>query len=183
MRNFVGDSRLVHGRNGVPASHDGDRSLRRSLCHSVSNRERPLRERGHLEDAHGAIPNDCLGMGQLGAESCNRFRPNIQAHPVVRRRAHCCYLRLGVRFELRAQHVIARQQQGEVALSRLFEQLARQDGGFRRSEIPERAVNHGHKHIRLMRFDGNCQQLLETGIAGEIDRRPVFHEDEVANVG
>src|SRR5690348_3660100 len=62
---LVGELRLRDDGEAVAAADDGRRAALGRLGHRLGHREAALRERRHLEDAHRAVPEDGLRLGDV----------------------------------------------------------------------------------------------------------------------
>mmetsp|Transcript_57453 Transcript_57453/g.136798 ORF Transcript_57453/g.136798 Transcript_57453/m.136798 type:complete len:350 (-) Transcript_57453:268-1317(-) len=74
---------LLAGRRGVPAADDGDHSLASGLHHGVHQLLGAALKLRHLEDAHGAVPNDGLGLSHRLGVALNGGGAAVQAHEAL----------------------------------------------------------------------------------------------------
>src|SRR6202158_1999605 len=65
VRNFVCNTGLMDGGNGVATTNDRSGSAGSGGGNGFGHFERALGESGHFEYAHGAIPNDGFGRGNF----------------------------------------------------------------------------------------------------------------------
>src|SRR5688500_10638031 len=79
VRHLVAELGRGQDRQAVAAAHDRLGALGRGLGHGLGHREAALRERLHLEDAHGAVPEDGLGLHDLLGEELDGAGPDVDA--------------------------------------------------------------------------------------------------------
>src|SRR5947199_404874 len=106
----------VDGGDGIAAANDGSGATRGSRGDGFGYFESSFGERGHLEYAHGAVPDDGFGGGNFLAVGVDGFRADVETHPTVGRCGNGNRFRGGVRFEFSANDVIDGKKQGEFFL-------------------------------------------------------------------
>src|SRR6266403_1056501 len=126
MGNFVREAGLMNGCNGVAASDNGSSAGTCGGSDGFGNLERAFRESGHLEYAHGTVPDDGFCGGNFLAIGFDGLGTDIQAHPAVGCSGDGNCLRRGVRFEFRADDVIDGKQEREFLLLRFATQAPRE---------------------------------------------------------
>src|SRR5215472_6534376 len=82
--NFTGNPRLLNRGDGISAANDGSGSSVGGGSDGFGNFQRALGEGRHLEDAHGAVPNDSFCRGDFLFVGLDGLRTDVQAHPAVR---------------------------------------------------------------------------------------------------
>src|SRR4029077_18195258 len=82
VRNSSGDAGLVNGSDRVASSHDGGCAGAGGNSDGSGDFERAGSKSGHLEDAHGAVPNDGSGFGDFRGKRGDSFWPDVEAHLV-----------------------------------------------------------------------------------------------------
>src|SRR5437879_6391738 len=122
MGDFVREAELMNGCDGVAASDDGSSASACSGSYGFGDLERAFRESGHLEYAHGTVPDDGFCARNFLAVGFDGFRANVQAHPPVGCGGDGNGLRRGVRFEFRADDVSNGKQELEFLLLRFATQ-------------------------------------------------------------
>src|SRR5262245_24866625 len=80
MRDPIGDAGLVDGGNGIAAADDRGAFY---LGDGASNRVRATRESGNLEDTHGTVPDNGLGILDHARVQRNRLRADVETHPIA----------------------------------------------------------------------------------------------------
>ena len=83
MAHLGGQAALVHGADGVASADDGDGAiLLGGLGHGLADAEGALGEVAHLEAAHGAVPDDGLGLGDEVGVFLDGLGADVQRHEV-----------------------------------------------------------------------------------------------------
>src|SRR6267142_4314059 len=126
MGDFVREAGVMNGCDGVAASNDGSSAGACGSSDAFGNLERTFRESGHLEYAHGAVPDDGFCGGNFLTIGFDGFGTDIQAHPAVGCGRDGNGLRRGISLEFRADDVIDRKQQCEFLLLRFGTQAPRE---------------------------------------------------------
>src|SRR6266516_2309868 len=62
-------------------------------------------------------------------------------------------------------------------------QAAREQGGFRRSHISERAIDYCYQKVGIVRTNRDRQEFMKSGVAGEINGGTVPDKNQIADVG
>ena len=76
----VGDAGLLDGCDRVSAADDGGGVVVAGDCHG--NLVSAAGEGGHLEDAHGAVPDNGAGFGDLVFEERDGLGADVEGHPL-----------------------------------------------------------------------------------------------------
>ena len=186
MRHLVRQAALVHGADAVATADDahgaacGDR---------LADGRRALGEGGHLEAAHGAVPDDGLGRFDRGGVEGRRFGADVQRHPVGGDLV-AGHLRAGVGGELVGADVVDRQQElhalragefqhlpGVVKLVELAERLAdivalRLEKGVGHAAADDQNVDLGQQVLHDGQFVGDlgAAEDRHEGVGGVLDR-------------
>src|SRR6266403_938665 len=126
MGDVVREAGPMNGCDGVAASDDGSSAGAGGGSDGFGDLDRAFCERGHLEYAHGAVPDDGFCARNFLAVGFDAFRANVQAHPPVGCGGEGNGLRRGVRFEFRADDVIHGKQEREFLLLGFFTQTPRE---------------------------------------------------------
>ena len=80
MGDFGGDAGLLDGCYGVSSADDGGGVG--VAGYGVGDGVGALGEGGHLEDAHGAVPDDGVGVGDLFGEESDGLGADVEGHEV-----------------------------------------------------------------------------------------------------
>src|SRR5712664_2687747 len=166
MGDFVREAGVMNGCDGVAASNDGSSAGACGSSDAFGNLERTFRESGHLEYAHGAVPDDGFCGGNFLTIGFDGFGTDIQAHPAFGCSGDGDGLRRGVRFEFRADDVIDGKQERKFLLPCFVAQSASKfqlvifderfaDGlavGFEKSVSHAAADEHGIRNFHQV-FD------------------------------
>src|SRR6267378_686290 len=126
MGDFVREAGLMNGCDGVAAADYGSSAGAGGGSDGFGDLDRAFRESGHLEYAHGTVPDDGFCGGNFLAIGFDGLGTDIQAHPAVGCGGDGNGLRRGVRFEFRADDVIDGKQEREFLLLRFATQAPRE---------------------------------------------------------
>mmetsp|Transcript_57454 Transcript_57454/g.136803 ORF Transcript_57454/g.136803 Transcript_57454/m.136803 type:complete len:431 (-) Transcript_57454:58-1350(-) len=138
---------LLAGRRGVPAADDGDHSLASGLHHGVHQLLGAALKLRHLEDAHGAVPNDGLGLSHRLGVALNGGGAAVQAHEALRdalRQLHA-FFDLAILAELGGASEVHRQDDLHIQLLGLLKDLGHDFGALL---VVQRGAN-GHAVLNL----------------------------------
>src|SRR6267378_1338454 len=116
MGDFVREAGLVNGCDGVAAADYGSSAGADGGSDGFGDLDRAFRESGHLECAHGTVPDDGFCGGNFLAIGFDGLGTDIQAHPAVGCGGYGDDLRGGVRLEFRADDVIDGKQERKFLL-------------------------------------------------------------------
>ena len=111
----------MNGGNGIASADDRSGAGTCSGGDGSGDFERAIGEGGHFENAHGAVPNDSLGLGNFRCKRGDRFGTDVEAHLVSGRIADVDRGCRGSRLEFRGDDVVDREQELEVFLLRVSE--------------------------------------------------------------
>src|SRR5437868_1584292 len=102
---FISYTRLMDGSDGIAAADDGSCAGGGGVGNGFGNFKRALGKGGHLENTHGAVPDNRFRSSKFLLIRFDCFRANIQAHPAIRSVVHGNNFRDGVGFEIGRAHV------------------------------------------------------------------------------
>jgi len=82
MGHLLSQASLLDGSDGITTTNDGNAALAGQISKSGGDGVSALSEGIELEDTHGAVPDDGLGISEGTLEGLDGLRPNVEAHPV-----------------------------------------------------------------------------------------------------
>src|SRR6266446_4536042 len=166
MGDFVREAGPMNGCDGIAAADNGRGAGAGGGSDGFGDLERAFRESGHLEYAHGTVPDDGFCGGNFLTIGFDGLGTDIEAHPAFGCSGDGDGLRRGVRFEFRADDVIDGKQERKFLLPCFVAQSASKfqlvifderfaDGlavGFEKSVSHAAADEHGIRNFHQV-FD------------------------------
>ena len=113
---LLSDAGLMNGRDGIASADDGSGAGAGGGSDGSGDFKRAIRESRHFKDAHGAVPNDGLGPGNLSGEGGGSLWADIEPHLVGRRRSDVNSGSRSLGFEFWSNDVVDREKQLEISL-------------------------------------------------------------------
>ena len=83
MAHLLGQAGLLYCRDGVATADDGDAALAGEFSEGGGDGVGALGEGVHLEDTHGAVPDDGLAVGEGALELLDGLGADVQTHPAL----------------------------------------------------------------------------------------------------
>jgi hypothetical protein len=116
----ISDAGLLNSSDRVSAADDGGGVV--VAGDSCGDLVRAAGEGGHLEDAHGSVPDDGAGFGDLVLKDRDGLGADVEGHPLFGEGTFAGEgLGLGVRGELVGEDVVYRQKEADTFGLRLFQ--------------------------------------------------------------
>ena len=126
MRNSAGHAGLVNGGDGIASADDRRRACAGCGRDGSRDFERSIRESRHLENAHGAVPNDGPGARNFRGERGGGLGADIEAHLIGRRRSDVYGGGGRVGFKFGGDDVVDGKHEPTIVLLGVRKNLARQ---------------------------------------------------------